>query len=130
MVGFIGRMRDVGICALGVVLAIAVSGTQAGACGYERCFGALALGPNGIMARSSGQRTAPGAHERANVACGEKCDRIEVFHSGCAAMAQAPMGAQDFGFGVDRASAEGEALLLCALQGGEACRVRAWVCSP
>ena len=129
MLGMLAPLRRLGVCLLGGFVLIAVTGTEARSCGYDRCFGALALGPNGITARSSGQRTAPEAAERVERACGGQCNRIEVFHSGCAAMAQAPLGLPEFGFGSDRASAQGEALLYCRQNGGKGCRVRAWVCS-
>ncbi len=129
MVRCVAYLRVLGVCVLGVVTAIAMTGTDAKACGYERCFGALAVGPNGTTGRSSGRRTAPEAFKRAQLACGGGCDRIEVFHSGCAAMAQAPLGAPDFGFGSEKEAAEDEALLHCAQNGDKGCRVRAWVCS-
>ena len=130
MGGFSALLRAFGMCVLGSVMAVAVTGSAASACGYDRCFGALALGPNGVTVRASGQRTAPAAHDRASRACGGHCDRIEVFHSGCAAIAQAPLGQPEFGFGIDREAARDDALELCAESGDRGCRVRAWVCSP
>ncbi len=129
MAGFSALYRALWMCVPGLAMAVAVTATDARACGYERCFGALALDPNGVTARASGQRTAPGAFERASIACGGRCDRIEVFHSGCAAMARAPLGLPEFGFGIDRRAANREALELCRVHGGKGCRVRAWVCS-
>ncbi len=117
------------VLAASLMLGLAAGAAQAGKCGYEICFGAVATGADGIVARAGGHRTAPAARDRADRVCLGKCDRIEVFHSGCGALAASPGGQQGAGFGLSRRAAEAEALADCLSLGAGACFVRVWACS-
>lgn len=105
------------------------SAGMAGSCGYDYCWGAVAVGPDGIVARSSGRRTAPEAAERADTACGGKCPVIEVFSNGCAAIVQDSDEKLSAGFAGTRADAIAEAKGACNWDGRNFCRVRVWACT-
>lgn len=112
----------------GLVLAGALPG-QAGDCGYEYCWGAVAVGPDGAASRSSGLRTAPRAWDRAEIACGGKCTTIETFSNGCGAIAVDKDEVAWAGFAESRGDAEAEAMDNCAQSDARLCRIRVWACS-
>ena len=116
------------VAALMLSVAVAAPAGAAGLCGYEYCWGALAVGPDGARSRSSGLRTAPWAHDLAKQRCGESCDTVEVFYNGCAAIAEAQGGARHLGFGMTGKAAVDSAMADCGA-GGAVCRARVWACS-
>ena len=122
--------KTAGRALIAVALIIApLTPVSAGSCGYENCWGAVALGEFGRTARASGFRTAPGAWARAERVCGRNCATIEVFNNGCGVIVQDSGAALSTGFAVTRAGAAAEALGACALAGGASCRIRVWACS-
>ena len=112
-------------------LAVAVSTVPgaAGSCGYEFCWGAVAVGKNGSASRSSGQRTAPDAVARAMTACGENCVLVEPFVNGCGAIAQSFERTLFSGFADDADGARAEAMALCEANSKYSCRIRVQACS-
>lgn len=100
----------------------------AGSCGGHVCWGAIGVGEDGRTARASNFRTAPEALEHARRVCLDKCDRIEVFHSGCGAIVTAG-DAVFSGFSTDRNAAIQEAEDNCAATGEKSCRLRVWACT-
>ena len=99
----------------------------AGDCGYDYCWGALAIGPDGATGRASSMRTAPWAHDRAADLCGGDC-AVEMFYNSCAAIARDRTGAWAFGWDPVRDRAFEKAMAGCEADGGT-CRVATWACS-
>ena len=120
-------LQFVSTCLLAVLFA-AGSQAEAGECGYDYCWGALAVGPYGAAGRATGMRTAPGAAARALETCGANCEAPEVFVNSCAAFAESSKGERAFGWQDTRALAETAATKACE-KDGEACRIRIWACS-
>lgn len=114
---------------LAAALSLVVGGAaQSGSCGYERCFGAIAIGASGATGRVAGQRTIPEAEKRARQICGSGCTEVEVFWNACGAVATGRNGEWAFGWDVNRDVASAKALTACE-EGGGRCYVREWVCS-
>ena len=110
-------------------LASAVPVLATGSCGYERCFGALAVGESGAIGRAAGERTLPDAERVARGSCGAACE-VELFWNACGAVAMARDGQWRFGWDPDLARANDKALAACdAAFPGAGCHVRDWVCS-
>lgn len=104
---------------------------QAASCGYEHCWGAVAVGERGVAARASAHRTAPDAVARVLRVCGSRCSVVESFVDGCAAIVQDSTRTTFSGFAITRHDAEAEAMAACAGNGtgSKVCRPRVWACS-
>lgn len=113
---------------LGAVVVVGADGAMAGGkCGYEWCWGSVAIGPDGRAGRASSMRTAPDAAQRARDVCGEDCS-VEVFHNSCGAIARAFDGSWAYGGGDSRQIALDEAVAACEVD-GKHCNVVNWACS-
>lgn len=111
------------------ILTAVTASASVGTCGHPYCFGAISAGDGGMTAHTKGHRTAPDAVARVEKICGTRCDTIEVFHSGCAAISENFDRQRVAGFGETREMAEAEALDLCAQSDGRFCRIRVAACS-
>jgi hypothetical protein len=117
--------------ALAAALAVASAGAAVakGSCGYERCFGAIAIGKSNVMSRVTGHRTIPGATDAAKLLCGESCDTVEVFWNACGAVALSRDGQWSFGWDETLENAMSRAVAICKADDGAGCYVREWACS-
>lgn len=102
---------------------------MAGQCGYERCWGAVAIGPGGYWAFSHSYPSEAAAIDRAQSECSGYCDNIQTFYNTCGAMAQGTHSAWGFGWAGTRWQAEQNALGYCEQYGND-CAVTVWACSP
>lgn len=110
---------------LGFGLAAGVA--MAGDCGFEQCWGAVSIGPQGEWAWSTGYAAESGAVAKIQNQC-KGCSEIETFYNGCAVMARTPSGAWSFGWGDTRSAAQRAALGYCA-RFGQDCAPAVWACS-
>ncbi|MDJ0821531.1 MAG: DUF4189 domain-containing protein [Paracoccaceae bacterium] len=112
-----------------LLIAIVTPVFATGSCGYERCFGAFALGEGGEIGCVVGQRTVPDAANLARAICGESCE-VEVFWNSCGAIAQSSDGTLYFGWDEMLERANLKALEACQSdEGARGCYVRDWACS-
>lgn len=115
-----------------VVATLGISGfpaaTLAGSCGYEYCWGAVAVGPGGAYGYSHSWGSEDEAYDAAMQGCEYDCDTIQTFYNTCAAIATASNGGWGWGYDSTRHSAEVLALGYCS-QNGPNCQVRVWSCS-
>jgi len=112
-----------------LVLAVSCSAPNISlACEYGYCWGAVATGENGIIGYAERLSTAPEAYERARQACGDKCDRIEVFSDSCAAIAETYDRVAFLGVGETRTDASNDATDQCR-EASLSCVVRVSACS-
>lgn len=107
---------------------ISLSPIAVQACDFGYCWGAVGIGPDGVAGHSTMQPTLPDAERQAQVACGEKCTTIEVFHDSCAALAVTQEYATVVGFGKTRSEATEQALESCR-DADLYCTIRDWACS-
>jgi len=113
---------------IGLAAALLVASAAAGAqCGFERCWGAVAIGPDGEWAWSKGYVVEAGAIARIQNQC-PGCTEIETFYNGCAVIAQADTGAWGFGWGDTQVQAERVAVTYCT-QFAINCEPMVWACS-
>ncbi|KMK66406.1 DUF4189 domain-containing protein [Puniceibacterium sp. IMCC21224] len=122
-----GGVSVVILCSAVVLWPVSVQSAN-GSCGYERCFGAIAVAPSGKTGWSAGQRTAPGATRLAQDNCGEECAEVELFWNSCGVIAINQTGDWAFGWDEDQAVATNKALDACSADGAQ-CYVRDWACS-
>lgn len=119
--GRLGR----GIFCAGAVFA--ASAAWPANCGFEYCWGAVGVGPEGEWGWSSGYAVENGAIAKVQNACPD-CTTIETFYNTCGAMALGSDGAYGFGRADTRGAAERSAISFCADFGAE-CRPVVWSCS-
>lgn len=117
------------IAALAAVSVFAAQTAFAGQCGYAYCWGAVAIGGNGMWGWAHSHYSEQNAINALQRECKGKCDNVHTFYNTCGAIAKAPAGNWGFGTGGTRESAEYSALAYCA-QYGDGCVVQAWSCSP
>ena len=111
------------------IAALSMSGAaQAGQCGYQYCWGAVAIGPGGAWGVAYNHISEQAAMNGAQQGCEGDCTNIRTFYNGCGALAEASDGSWGFDIGYTRAEAESNALYQC-YQYGTDCMVRAWSCS-
>ncbi|MGR3634579.1 MAG: DUF4189 domain-containing protein [Shimia sp.] len=113
---------------LGLILLVQASATRAGDCGYEACWGAVAIGPNGAWGFSHSQQSESEARLAVRSACEGDCNVIETFYNACGVLAEARNGGWGFGSADTTALAAETALEFCDGYGTN-CEVRVWVCS-
>jgi len=111
----------------GIALAL-VAPVSASACGYEYCWGAVAIGPAGEWGYSYGQWSEESAYNVAQDGCGWGCTVVQTFYNTCAAIAVADNGAWGWATEKNRELAESSAVNWC-MDNGRNCRVRVWTCS-
>lgn len=110
------------------VVAVSASAAVAGDCGYNKCWGAVAVGTNGEWGWSNGQFSENDAINVAQNGCSWNCDIVRTFYNTCGAISKADNGAWGFGWAGSREIAEGLSLDYC-LDNGFICQVRVWACS-
>ncbi|WP_270725307.1 DUF4189 domain-containing protein [Shimia sp. Alg240-R146] len=113
---------------LGLVLSVLASASMAGECGYNVCWGAVGIGPNGAWGYSHSQQSESEARLAVRSACEGDCNVIETFYNACGAMAEGSDGNWGFGWAEARGPAEETALDYCG-EHGPNCAVRVWACS-
>ena len=113
----------------GATVALGVAGAaSAGSCGYQNCWGAVAVGPNGAYGFSHSWGTEQQAYDTANSGCEWDCTITRTFYNSCAAIAVADNGGWGWSYASSRALAESNAMSYC-MENGYNCRVRVWSCS-
>ncbi|MCP4820813.1 MAG: DUF4189 domain-containing protein [Shimia sp.] len=111
-----------------VAMYFAATSATAGECGYEYCWGAVGIGPDGAWAYSYGQYSEAEARNVVQSECGGNCDVVEAFYNTCGALSEGTDGNWGFGWAETRELAEGTSLDYCD-DYGTGCRVRVWACS-
>ncbi|MCP3970415.1 MAG: DUF4189 domain-containing protein [Rhodobacteraceae bacterium] len=111
-----------------ILFVFAAGAAAAGQCGYQYCWGAVGIGPNGARAFSHSFASESAAMSGVQAECGGNCTEIQSFYNTCGAMAVATNGGWGFGWGGSRAIAESNALGYCA-QNGPYCEIATWACS-
>ena len=71
---------------------LTISNAVAGSCGYDRCWGAVAIGPNGQAWAHSYSSERAAINAIANN-CRGRCSTIKTFYNTCGAIASSPSGA-------------------------------------
>ncbi|MEP2532633.1 DUF4189 domain-containing protein [Shimia sp.] len=102
---------------------------MAGQCGYEYCWGAVGIGPNGAWGFSWGQYSEQDAVNALQSECEWDCNNVKTFYNTCGAMAEGNQGNWGFGWGNSRGLAEDNAIGYCYQNGG-GCQIKVWSCSP
>lgn len=110
------------------VLGSMIGPATAGSCGYDYCWGAVGVGPNGAYGFSHSWATEQDAINAAQEGCGWSCDNMRTFYNACAAIAVASNGGWGWAYDVNRSRAEQTALSYCR-DFGPSCVVRVWSCS-
>lgn len=110
------------------VLAISAGAAYAGSCGYDYCYGAVAIGPRGAYAYSYHYPSAQAAYDAAQDSCNWGCDVVKTFYNTCGAIAQADNGAWGWGWESTAELAQSTAMNYC-MDVGRNCQVRVWACS-
>lgn len=109
-------------------IALALTAGQASACGYQYCWGAVGIGPNGAWAYAHGHRTEQDAINTAQGQCGWNCNPVKTFYNTCASIAQADNGGWGFATEKTIELAKSSAMSWCMDQGRN-CQPRVWACS-
>ena len=120
---FAARMLSVMTVSLGIAGA-----ATAGSCGYEYCWGAVAVGPNGAYGFAHSWGSEQQALDTANAGCEWDCTIARTFYNSCAAIAVADNGGWGWAYESSRELAESSAMNYC-MDNGYNCRVRVWSCS-
>ncbi|KMW59703.1 hypothetical protein AIOL_004686 [Candidatus Rhodobacter oscarellae] len=99
------------------------------ACGYQDCWGAVGIGPNGVWGYSTGYPSENGALDRLFGEC-PNCEQWYSFVNACGAIASASDGAWGSGWGDTQELAEYYAVDTCLDYSNSGnCQVRVWACS-
>ncbi|WP_204112643.1 DUF4189 domain-containing protein [Shimia biformata] len=101
---------------------------MAGECGFDLCWGAVGVGPDGVYGRSYGHRLEAEALTVAQDGCGGNRTELRTFYNQCGAMAR---GTGGWGWAIEstRALAERNALNY-GKDYVTNCRFAVWACSP
>jgi hypothetical protein len=118
------RLALVGLLASGLA-----QGAAAGQCGYEYCWGAVGIGPNGAYGWAHSHVSEEAAYNAAQSGCGWNCTNVRTFYNSCGAMAEADNGGWGWAWDRTRELAESAAISYC-MDYGYNCRVVVWACSP
>lgn len=116
------------ILATGFAVMGVASPVVAGSCGYDYCWGAVAIGTNGAYGWTHSQFSEQDAKNEAQRGCKGQCNNFRTFYNTCGAIAVADNGAWGFGWHGDKDIAQSEAMSYC-MDGGYNCQVRVWSCS-
>ena len=100
----------------------------AGQCGYQKCWGAVAIGPGGAWGAAHSYTSEQAAANAAQGGCEGDCNNIRTFYNQCGALAEGSNGNWGFGYGGTRDIAEVNALSAC-YDYGPNCGIRAYSCS-
>lgn len=106
---------------------LTASNAVAGSCGYDRCWGAVAIGPNG-QAWAHSYSSERGAINAIANNCRGRCSTIKTFYNTCGAIASSPSGAWGWAWHGNMEVAKSEAMAYC-MDHGYDCTPRAWACS-
>ncbi|MBN2760943.1 MAG: DUF4189 domain-containing protein [Rhodobacteraceae bacterium] len=101
---------------------------SAGECGYDFCWGAVAIGPDGEWGYAYDRWSEEDAYNTAQEGCGWGCTTVKTFYNSCGAIAVASNGAWGFGREWNRELAESTAVNWC-MDNGRNCQTRVWACS-
>lgn len=109
------------------IIAASLSSAFAGSCGYDKCWGAVAIGQNG-QAWSQHYASERAAIDSIRNNCSGPCQTIKTFYNTCGAIASAPNGAWGWAWHGSMEIAKSEAMAYC-MDNGRDCTPRAWACS-
>lgn len=110
------------------ILTVSFAGiSNAGSCGYDRCWGAVAIGKSG-QAWSHSFSSENGAINSVRNNCNGPCSTIKTFYNACGSIASAPNGAWGWAWNTNMEAAKSEAMNYC-MDNGRNCAPRVWVCS-
>lgn len=110
------------------LLLLSCSAASAGSCGYDYCWGAVAIGSDGAWGWSKGHLSENEAKISAQNGCEGQCSNFRTFYNTCGSIAVADNGAWGFGWHNDKDLAQSTAMNYC-MDGGYNCQVRVWACS-
>lgn len=108
--------------------ALTTNPVSAGQCGYDYCWGAVAIGQAGQTGWSFGQPSESAASNVAQDGCSWSCSVVRTFYNACAAIAVADNGAWGWDYEKNRELAESSAMNYC-MDSGYNCAVKVWSCS-
>lgn len=123
-------MRPISLirAALAALLVGFAAPAGAGECGYDFCWGAVAIGPDGEWGYAYDRWSEEDAYNTAQEGCGWGCTTVKTFYNSCGAIAVASNGAWGFGREWNRELAESTAVNWC-MDNGRNCQTRVWACS-
>ncbi len=98
-------------------------------CLYQRCYGAVALGPNKAWGYAYNQISKQAAIKVAQRNCPGTCGVVESFYNSCGAFAVGDNGGWGYANGATRSEAEIAAIDYCAPTGVN-CQPIVSICSP
>ena len=113
---------------LAMLILFPVPPSEAGSCGYRKCWGAVGFGPNGAYGFSYSFPTQRQARNRASRGCRGGCTVIRTFYNSCGAIAAGEDNGWGWGYAASERQAKQIALNYC-YQNSYNCNVRAWSCS-
>lgn len=103
---------------------------QAGQCGYDFCWGAVAFNAiTGSYGYSYSYLSESDAANAAQQGCEYNCPEVKTFYNQCGAAAIGSNGGFGYGFGLSRYEAENVAMSYCNNY-DYGCQVLVWSCSP
>ena len=111
-----------------LVLCTFTGDANAGGCGYEYCWGAVASADSGAYGWSYGQISQGDAIELAQGGCKGQCAVVKTFYNTCGAISVGDGGIWGWGWHDDRETAISLSLSYCA-DNANSCQPRVWVCS-
>lgn len=116
----------IGSCAVFTALAVSAN---AGSCGYDYCWGAVAFNPDtGAYGFAHSYFSEGQAASAAQEACSYNCPELKTFANQCGAAAIGNNGGFGWGVGNSRYDAESTAISYCTNY-DYGCQVLVWSCS-
>lgn len=92
---------------------LAGASVMAGQCGYENCWGAVGIGPDGAVGWAHSHPSESAAYDAAQDGCGWDCTQVQTFYNTCGAMAVGATGGWGWGVADTRSAAESTAMNYC-----------------
>ena len=122
------KKTTLGAIATGVFLMGASSSAQAGECGYQQCWGAVAFGPSGKISYAYGLWSERAAYRKAVKSCKGACSEVRTFYNECAAVSRGADWKWSWSKAPTRRLAESRANAACSSTSSD-CKVIVWACS-
>ena len=116
------------VTALAMIFGYGATAALAGTCGYQYCWGAVAIGPNGAWGWSQEMGNEQQAIDSALRGCKGNCDVFKTFYNTCGSIAVADNGGWGWGWHGDLETPKSIAMNYC-MENGYNCEPRVWSCS-
>ena len=102
---------------------------QVGTCGWERCFGAIAICEDGTTRHTTGLRTGPDAYDKARAGCPGEGAKVEIFWNSCGVVSESGHGQRAFAWDELLETAKAKSVTACEEEGDRSCYIRDWICA-